>query len=327
MNQLRQPYLLVLATLFLLFPFSVFAEESTTVTGNEPPPQVTTVTAPKPPIGKGGQPAQRSGILRGSFGTTTGKELGGEGMKGGRMMASDTRPLPPELDKLIEKRNGEERRVTDGSTTDDTRQRGRIMGTGTPRDCISVGSTTDCMRVRESKLGEIRERMGEHRGEVFKHAGEMILKRMHAAIERFTKLADRIDSRISKLRSSGLDTSAAEASLMTARSKIALATKSVADAEAAVKLTAANLSNGTSTSPSEEEKKPAKDALEKARQAILVATKSLNDVIPLLSGKHNDNDDRATSTMATGTLKIPEVLRAKEGRMPTTTTGRPNDER
>lgn len=327
MIQLRQPVRVVLAALFLFSPLSLFAEGPGTLPGNEPPPQMTTVTAPKPPLGQGGQTGPRQGTLRGSSGTTTGKELGGEGMKGGRMMASDTRPLPPGIDKMIQKRDGEGERIAGSSTNDDTRQRGRIMGTGTPRDCVGGGSTTDCMKGRESKLGEIRERMGEHRGEVFKHAGEMILKRMHAAIERFTKLADRIDSRIAKMRSAGSDVSEAEAAIAAARAKIALADKLITDAEAAITLTATNLSSGTSTSPSEEEKKPAKEALEKARQAILDANRSLNDVMPLLSRKNGGNGDRATTTMTTTTPKIPGVLRVREGSNPTTTNNLPEGTR
>lgn len=325
MNQSRHSRGALLAVLFLFSPLPLFAEEST-VTASLQPPQVTTVTAPKPPIGQAGQAGPR-GAFRGNPGTTTGKELGNEGMKGGRMMASDTRPLPPDIDKVIQKRNEEGMRMAGSSTNDDTLKRGRIMGTGTPRDCEGGASTTDCMKGRESKLGEIRERMGEHREEVFKHAGEMILKRMHAAVERFTKLADRIDSRISKMRTGGVDVGNAEAALAAAQSKIALAQKSVTDAEAAIALTAKNLGSGTSTSPSEEEKRPAKDALEKARQAILVAGQSLNDVIPLLNGKQLRNDDRASTTMSTGTPRIPGVLRVKEGNMPTTTSGRPDETR
>lgn len=307
------------AVLFLVTPLALYAEEvvtgQDTNMGTTPPP--INADGVKPPLGGGSESAMRRMPIRAMMSSTTGNGHEGEGMKGGRMMASDTRPLPPGMDKMIQKRDGEKGR--EGSTTlSDMRMRGRMMATGTSKDCIGATSNIDCVGNR----GDMRTKMGEHRGEVFEHVGNMILKRMHAAIQRFAKLADRIDSRIAKMKAAGTDTTAAEAAEVNARTKIIEANTAVTAAETAVKAVAASFGESTSTPPSDGEKKPAKDVLEAARKAILAAVQALSDVMPLLMGGHKDmsNQEHATSSMASGTPKLPGMMRTKDRPMPTTTS-------
>lgn len=298
MNHPQRPALVLTLAVLLTLPLTLFAENVTERGGGAVIPVITHTGETKAP-----QSGLHPALVGGNMSTSSGKDTEGGGMRGGRMMASDTRQLPPGVDKLILKRDSEAPRMSTTSS-DDTRVRGRMLGTSTPKSCLSGASSTDCAEGREKGATGMRERMGEHRGDIFKHSGEMILKRMHAALDRFTKLADRMDSRITKLHAAGSDTDSAAAALLLARTKISVAHTTITDAETAINMVAANLSAGTSTSPSESEKKPAKDALEKARQAILVAGQALHDVMPLLSGTRSESTMRehASSTMATGTI-------------------------
>lgn len=313
MNHLHKTASAIAAAILLTLPVAVFAEDVSPQAGNSTTPPSGAVT---PTTKMGGQGGSHPILLRGTMSSSTFKEGQEGGMKGGRMMASDTRALPQGVTGLIEDRDKEGGRS--GTTTNDnTEMRGRMMGT-TSRNCVPVGSSTDCAPRGSAQ----RERIGEHRAEIFKHTGEMLLRRMEAAVERFTKIADRIDSRIQKMKAGGTDTTSAGAALLVARTKISDAGKAVKDAENVIDTVATNLSLGTSTLPSENEKKPAKDALEKARGAILAAAQSLNDVMPLLMGNRGQNSDReyASSTAASGTPKIPNTMRTKDRPMSTTTS-------
>jgi hypothetical protein len=303
MNLLKQSISASVIAFFLITPFALHAES----------PAVTPTVLTIPPSPQGGHSLGNRQIpTRTTIGSTTNKGPQVDPLKGGRMMASDTRILPPNMDKMIERRESEGRV---GSSTDrDPSLRGRMMASGTPRKCEKNGSSTDCD-------GGIRERMGEHRGEIFRHAGEMILRRMHAAIDRFKKLADRMDSRIAKMSASGTDTSAAVTALGNARNKITDADNAVKDAEGTVESIASTLAQGTSTPPSDDEKKPAKDALEKARLAIVVAGEALSDVMPILMGGHVGDNQHAPSTTASGTPPMPVMMRTTDNPMPTTTDG------
>ena len=164
--------------------------------------------------------------------------------------------------------------------------------------------------------------MGEHRGDIFLHACDMILKRMHAATDRFNKLANRIDSRIKKMQVAGRYTLEAEAKLSEARIKITAAEKAVADAKIIVDSVALALKQGTSTLPSAEEKKPAKDGLEKARAAIQSAANALSEVMPSLMGEQSDLRSRVSTSSSSGTStkELGAMLGTKAKLMPTTTT-------
>ncbi len=322
MNQLTRSLALASVTFLLLSPLPLYAVDqiNTGMTGSTLSPEG--VSEGKPPLGQSEQNSPRPSSLRGMVSGSTGKNLDGEPMKGGRMMASDTRVLPPSMDKVIQKRDEEGVRV--GSTTlKDTLNRGGVMASGTQRDCINdLGGKTDCLPNRSAPHEGTKSEMGEHRGDIFLHACDMILKRMHAATDRFNKLTNRIDSRIKKMQVAGRYTLEAEAKLSVARIKITAAEKAVADAKIIVDSVALALKQGTSTLPSAEEKKPAKDGLEKARAAIQSAANALSEVMPSLVGEQSDLRSRVSTSSSSGTStkELGEMLGTKAKLMPTTTT-------
>ena len=130
----------------------------------------------------------------------------------------------------------------------------------------------------------------KHRGDMLKHAGEMILLRIKAAIERFSKLADRIDSRIVKLKQNGIDTSMTETLLVTARAKIAEAKQASLDAELSLQhaISSADNINATgtviATSTLASSTKPVRDQIKKAEIALKIAHKALVDTVASLKG-------------------------------------------
>lgn len=284
MNHLHKSLGLGIGAFLLVVPFTLFAQDT---------------SAAAAPHMEGRKPQINPTAIRHTGGTST-----DEGMRGGRIMASDTRPLPKVIQKNIDLREGTSGRIFASSTKTGGLPHEKIMGSST-----------------RGERSAAREQTGEHRAEIFKHTGAMMLKRMHAAIDRFAKLADRIDSRIKKMKAGGTDTSLAEAALLGARTNITVALKAVTEAESAINTVADNMNQGSSTPLSSDEKKPAKDALEKARKAILAAQQSLNDLIPLLTGKQNHTREEAT---ASGTPAVPKMMRTKDSSMPTTTTNHPD---
>ncbi len=119
--------------------------------------------------------------------------------------------------------------------------------------------------------------------------------RQHAGVARFIKLANRIDSRIFKIKTSGSDTAPAEGAMTSVRSRI----KDTEDAIHTAEITITNASNtiNTSTStPVSNEAKKTREALDHAKESLLLVQKSLSDVIPLLMGKSEVKDNRSLAT-------------------------------
>jgi hypothetical protein len=263
--------------------------------------------------------------IPGKSGTGQGKPFGTTTKNAPKlMMASDTRPLSSDLVHKVEDRD---RRGSSTSQDEDRAlPRGRMMASGTPRNqtsCKESASSSDCERTKF----ELRERIGEHRGEIFKHASEMMQKRFDAALERFEKLADRIDSRIAKMRSAGADTGEAEARMITVRKRLVDARAAVDAVDLAVDSVASSLENGSSTTAESDRKKPAKDAMEKARASLLAVMQALNDVIPALRGTNapRNSQDSTTTLEASGTPRFPGgMLRTKDRPSTTSSDGRPD---
>lgn len=111
-----------------------------------------------------------------------------------------------------------------------------------------------------------------------------MITRLKAAVERFTKIADRIDSRILKLKGNGVDTSKAESNVAIARTKITEATAAVAAAEASITsaVASANASETSSTTAPVDSGKPVREALQKARAAVEEAHKALVNAVESL---------------------------------------------
>ncbi len=245
----------------LTIPASAFAEgvSATTTSVDAAPTTVTTTPAQtpvKPPLPP--RPLLRS--------TTT----SGTRTLPLRMMASGTKPLSKEIEARMQ----------------DREQR---------QDCIGEGSTTDCtaaMQNREQRQAAARQRMEEKRSEIFKRVSEQMWKRMEAAIERLSKLSDRVDSRIQKLKEKGVDITKPEALISAARTKLTEAKAAVDAAKQEVGGATALADTSALNTKPDDAGKPVRESLGKARDAIFAAHKSL--------------------VSAVASLKASSALRAKE---------------
>jgi DNA repair exonuclease SbcCD ATPase subunit len=86
----------------------------------------------------------------------------------------------------------------------------------------------------EMKKTEMKDRMDENREKNVKKVTDLMIKRFEAAIERLETLISRIESRMEKLENDGKDTSAAEAHVENAKSKIAGAKITIASFPSAI---------------------------------------------------------------------------------------------
>lgn len=268
----------------LIIPVSAFAEEvpatttsagSASATVDIPAPAPTKPLPPKP-------------ILRPRIATTTHQ---GAALPL-RTMASGTKPLPKELEERMQNRDK-------------------------MKDCISqngtLGTTTDCIGQGE-RQADARERMQEKRSEILKHMSEQMFKRMEAAIERLTKLSDRVDSRIQKLKEQGVDTTKSEALIKTTRVKITEATTAVEAAKQEMEGAATLADTSASSTKPVDAGKKVRDQLEKARVAITAAHKSLVAAVESL---------KASSALRENTPQKPGMLRVKDAHEGTSTEVNP----
>ncbi len=198
----------------------------------------------------------------------------------GGVTATDTKTLPVLLEKQIN-----ERENTHTITTNSEQQ-----------DCPNSNQEMeDCVVSDREERSDYRQRTGEHHEEIFHHASQIMLNRLDAGVARFIKLANRIDSRIFKIKTSGSDTAPAEGAMTSVRSRI----KDTEDAIHTAEITITNASNtiNTSTStPVSNEAKKTREALDHAKESLLLVQKSLSDVIPLLMGKSEVKDNRSLAT-------------------------------
>ncbi len=195
-------------------------------------------------------------------GLPTGKRLNGlppgTPVTGTRMNASGTKTLPAGMEERMQNRDDMRVKLEERAST-----------------------TRDNMQQRREDMKEKRQ---ERRGEILKRQATMLINRMKAAIERIVKLSGRVDSRIVKLKEHGADTSKPEASMVIARGKIADAKAAVAAAEAAVANAVINADASASTTASVDPGKPVREALNKAKDAVIAAHKALVDAIESLKG-------------------------------------------
>lgn len=168
-----------------------------------------------------------------------------------RGLASSTKPLPKDIEERIQNREQ-------------------------ARDCINGGSTTDCaLQNGDERRAEARARMEEKRSEILKHVAEQVFGRMGAAIERLSKLGDRVDSRIAKLKEQGVDTSKSEELMKTTRTKIAEASTALDAAKQEIDAAALLADASASSTKPVDAGKPVRESLEKARTAVVAAHKAL----------------------------------------------------
>ncbi len=209
--------------------------------------------------------------------------------QGGPKMASGTKQLPPRLEEQIERR--EERRE-------------RMINSSTSQKCIT-GDDGQTKCLGDDRKEEMREKMTEKRGEILKRMSEKAIERMEAAIERLTKLTERLNSRITKLKEKGVDTTTAEAKIIIAKSKLTDAKTAVENAKGLVATAILNANSATSTNQGDHGK-PIREALAKAKEAIMNAHKALVEAVASLqaSGKERGeprNGGTGSSTTSTTT--------------------------
>ena len=196
---------------------------------------------------------------------------------------SPTRGVMTARESATGKATGRLNALPPGIPTTDTRM--RIMGTAT--------TTPERM--------EMRQQMQERRSEIVKHMAGMMVNRMKAAVERLTKIALRMDSRIAKLKARGVDTAKAEANIVIARTKMAEASADITVAETAIGDAVLSAdATGTSTAP----KDPAKSVREpliKAKEAVFAAHKALVDAIASISAGVSVNGNTEVNGSSTVT--------------------------
>ncbi len=221
-------------------------------------------------------PTRRESPSKASLGTTreiTAPRDTASGQATGKrvLMGTGTKPLPAGMEKRMENRD-------------------EIRG-----DMMKNGSSTN------GRGEEMREKMKERRGEILKRMAHQMVERMNAAIERLSKLADRVDSRIAKLKQKGVDTGKAEASIVIARTKIADAKAAVVVAVSAVEGASVQADASASSTTVVDAGKPVREALEKARIAVVAAHKALVDAIEALKANVKlDADVHASTTSTVG---------------------------
>ncbi len=214
------------------------------------------------------------------------------------MTASGTKPIPPDIEERMEGRD---------------RERLRMMGSGTPLrrdDCSKASSSSNCVFGHEK---------GEHRGEMLKHAAEIIFHRIEAAIKRFNKIGDRIDSRITKQKAQGIDTSAAESSVSAARAKTKEAQEALDSAKALV--ASARVNADATTTVSIDAGKPVREQLQKAKQALEGAAQDLGNAVQALKGLRNEGEDMHSGTSS---AKLPGMMRTRDYMSTGTPDGHPD---
>lgn len=181
--------------------------------------------------------------------------------------ASGTKPLPEDMEKRLENRD-----------TMYNKLQGRA-------------STT---------MDEKRAEMKERRSEILKRNAMRMVAHMNAAIGRLSKLADRVDSRIIKMKEHGADTTKAEANIALTRTKIAEASAAVKLAEDSIAGAALSADvTASSTSPSDPGKM-VREALNKAKEAVFAAHKALVEAIKSLKGIKIDVTATTTAETNTG---------------------------
>jgi hypothetical protein len=201
-----------------------------------------------------------------------------------RMMASGSRPISAKIEDRIEDR---EQKMEARRTC--------VLANGT------TASGTDCASVQNERREEAKERIMERRGEALRAMAHVLTGRLNAAIERETKLADRIDSRIIKLKSRGIDTSVAEARIAVVRTKLTEAKAAVTLATSKVESAVTNADTIASSTSRGDAGKEVRDIMTTAKEAIIAAHKALVEALTGLKANVKATTTPETAS-STGTL-------------------------
>lgn len=244
----------ILVASFALTPFAVFAEDGTAEAEAETNVS-TSASAPAPMLYQERGEKENRMPPRGTKPPIQIKERMATGT---RAFSSTTRPLPARIEQKMEDRD---------------EKSARMMS-----DCVlpngETASRTDCMKAREDKREEIREKRIERRGEILRVLANKLIKRLEAAIDREVKLAERIDTRISIFKDRGIDTGEAESQMTIARTKISDAKTAVANAVNLIEI-AVSIANLDTAADKVDAGKKVREEMNKAKTAIIDAHKAL----------------------------------------------------
>lgn len=165
----------------------------------------------------------------------------------------------------------------------------RMRGASGTRPFAS-GTPKELERMKLLKEGKMDRKMEAARAFI-KQSGE----RMRNAIDRLKKLSDRLDGAIVKFKEKGVDTTAAEALIATAKVKVGEAEVAVANAMSAIEAAKPGTTGASTGEVSEATRKAVKDALDKAKEAIDAAHKALVEAVKSLKAPGGVGSDRSSN--------------------------------
>lgn len=203
------------------------------------------------------------------------------------IMASGTRPLPPQMKEMMEHRD---------ETRDQMMKEGRLNRPG----ATNTPDGRPMPAQMKERMQEAKERREENRGERMREFAERTKKRAEAAIDRLVKLTERIEARIAKIKASGKDTSEAESHI--AKAKVAIDNAKAMLADAIAKAATFDPSTIASTSdmraqPGMSEHSPMREPFKKFNDELKTAHQELNNAVKSLKGILGEN--KATTTSGT----------------------------
>jgi len=260
--------------MFMMIPSLALAEEVSTGASAITPP-------PAPPVTVDGY----------SFGESHPQTPPGTGMTG--MEA----PPKPVLIRESPTRRTQEMMIRESPTKQNSGAlRDSASGQATGKRMMASGTPmSDERREKmEARKEEMREKMEERRSEMLERMSTQMITKMKAAVERFTKLGDRVDSRIAKMKEKGIDTTTAVANMVVARAKIAAASTAIASAESSIAAAVAAIEE----TPTGDGIKNVRSSLQVARTAIGEAHKALVASISSLRANVKSEAGSPTTTVA-----------------------------
>lgn len=139
-------------------------------------------------------------------------------------------------------------------------------------------------KIRTERIQFVTQQVG--------HLVDQMVKRFNTAVDRLTKIADRIDSRIAKIKATGKDTSSAEKLVADARAKIEQAKGDIVKIPGLV-------TDGIATTTPKEKFGSLRSTAETIRKELEGAQSSLTKAVKVLRGlspEHNATSTDATST-------------------------------
>lgn len=267
MNPRHTRGLTTLLALALLAPSAAFAQEGGTAPNTEPVVETPATIAPAP-----------------------------KGMGVGRIAPTTTRSIPPE-DRMLRRASGTPAIPLEAKDMIERRE--------AVRERIGTGTAPLDGKIRE-RVEEAKTRLAEARAEQMKDFVRKTIARMRAAIERLSKLADRIDSRMKKLEAAQQEAKNALSTSSEGRGKVSVqdlslcfkctarARAAIDEAKAALAEAEAKFASYTPPTPADDEHvpgtptrpqpglgqpSPIREDLKKAEAAIRTAHRALVEAI------------------------------------------------